>query len=160
MKRLWAPWRMEYIERVDDAKKGCFLCAAAECRDEEDEKQRFVLWRTGNWMVVMNRWPYNNGHLLIAPVRHISDIEAVEDEQFAEFGSLVRRCKRRLSQVMSPEGFNLGLNLGRIAGAGVEDHLHWHIVPRWNGDTNFMPVTASTKVIPQSLRELYELLRQ
>ncbi len=158
MNRLWAPWRMEYIAGVDE-ESSCFLCEAAVSEGEAEDKERLLLWRTGHWLVVMNRWPYNNGHLLIAPKRHTSDIEAIADEEFAELGAILRRCKQRLTEVMSPDGFNLGLNLGRVAGAGVEDHLHWHIVPRWNGDTNFMPVLSSTKIIPQSLRELYELLR-
>ena len=158
MDRLWAPWRMEYIEVVDE-EEDCFLCQAARCEGEKRKRELLMVWRSENWVVVMNRWPYNNGHLLIAPRNHLSDIDGLEKGRFAGFGSMLKHCKQRLTEVMSPDGFNVGLNLGRVAGAGIEDHLHWHIVPRWNGDTNFMPAVCSTKVIPQSLEELYDLLR-
>ncbi len=158
MEKIWAPWRMEYIAEIDEEKK-CFLCEAAGCDEAAREKELLVLWRTEHWLTVMNRWPYSNGHLLIAPKYHTSDLEAIEENHFNEFGRLLGLCKRRLTEVMSPDGFNIGLNMGRVAGAGLEDHLHWHIVPRWNGDTNFMPVISSTKVIPQALHELFDLLR-
>lgn len=156
MERLWAPWRMEYIAAVND-EKNCFLCAAASCRGEE--KEHLMLWRTDRCVVVMNRWPYNNGHLLIAPKKHVSDIGALKEADFTEFGTLLQHCRRELSRLITPDGFNVGLNLGRTAGAGVADHLHWHIVPRWNGDTNFMTSVGSVKVIPQSLGELYDCLK-
>ncbi len=158
MENIWAPWRMEYIAGVDEEKE-CFLCKAAACEGREREKELLVLWRTENWLAVMNRWPYSNGHLLIAPKAHTPDIEDFEDGQFAAFGNLLKHCKKRIREVMSPDGFNIGLNMGRVAGAGVEGHLHWHIVPRWGGDTNFMPVVSSTKVIPQALEDLYNLLK-
>ncbi len=154
--KLWAPWRMEYIAEVD-SENDCFLCDAANC-EEENKKDKLVLWKTNNWVVVMNRWPYNNGHLLIAPHEHIAELDLIDKNFYEEFGIVLHFCKEKLAEVMSPDGFNIGLNIGRIAGAGVEDHLHWHIVPRWNGDTNFMPVLTGTKVIPQSLLALYELL--
>ena len=155
MDRLWAPWRMEYILSVDKG-DGCFLCKAAA---SQDDRASFVLWRGTMSLVVMNRWPYNNGHLLVAPTRHVADLADLTEDELREQMAMLQRCRRNLSAVMSPDGFNVGLNLGRPAGAGVEDHLHWHIVPRWSGDTNFMSVTAATKVIPQSLDELWELLR-
>jgi len=156
MDRLWAPWRMEYIEQVDRP-KGCFLCRAAET---DDERAALVLWRSESCLAVMNRWPYNNGHLLIAPMRHVGGLEDLTDDELAQQMAMLKRCRAGLAAVMSPDGFNVGLNLGRPAGAGVEDHIHWHIVPRWSGDTNFMPVAAATKVIPQSLETLWELLRE
>ena len=156
MDRLWAPWRMEYIEEVDQP-HGCFLCRAAQT---DDDRAALVLWRSDECLAVMNRWPYNNGHLLIAPLRHTGELEELTENELAEQMTMLKRCRANLAAVMSPDGFNVGLNLGRSAGAGVEDHLHWHIVPRWNGDTNFMPVAAAAKVIPQSLETLWELLRE
>jgi len=156
MQRLWAPWRMEYIKGVED-RDGCFLCDAAAC---EDDRERLVLWREGSCLALLNRWPYNNGHLLVAPVRHVSDLAELSEEQLLCQMTMLQRCERNLKRVMSPDGFNVGLNLGRSAGAGLAEHMHWHVVPRWSGDTNFMPVSAATKVIPQSLEELWELLRR
>lgn len=155
MQRLWAPWRMEYIEQVDDD-EGCFLCAAAE---SEDEREKLVLWRNDLCFSLLNRYPYNNGHLLISPYQHTGEMEELGTEQMAAQMEMLQKCRRILKEVMAPDGFNVGLNLGRSAGAGLVDHLHWHIVPRWGGDTNFMSVTGQTKVIPQSLEELWEQLR-
>jgi ATP adenylyltransferase len=148
---------MEYIEGVDDHEDGCFLCHAAA---SDNPRESLVLWQTRDSITVMNRWPYNNGHLLVAPIRHVGDLDELSLDEMTEQMQMLKRCKRNLEAVMRPDGFNIGLNLGRLAGAGVEDHLHWHIVPRWGGDTNFMPVTAATKVIPQSLDRLWELLRE
>ncbi|MCD6405554.1 MAG: HIT domain-containing protein [Planctomycetes bacterium] len=151
MKRLWAPWRMKYIEEIPKT-DGCFLCEAAEAGEAGDEN--LVVWREDLALCVMNRYPYNNGHLLVAPCRHEGEIGSLcEEERAALFGGLVR-AKDLLQKVMSPDGFNIGLNLGRVAGAGLESHLHFHVVPRWNGDTNFMPVLADTKVIPEALSDL------
>ncbi|MBS3764835.1 MAG: HIT domain-containing protein, partial [Planctomycetes bacterium] len=152
----WAPWRMEYILEVDDPHE-CFLCQAARSKNE---REHFLLWHSENCLALMNRWPYNNGHLLVAPREHLADLEDLSDEGLCEQMSMIKRCRLNLEKAMSPDGYNVGLNLGRSAGAGVEDHLHWHIVPRWHGDTNFMPITAATKVIPQSLEELWEMLRE
>ncbi len=153
---LWAPWRMQYISEVDKGGE-CFLCSAAA---SSDDHACFVLWRSQTCLAVLNRWPYNNGHLLIAPKAHKADLAELTDAELADQMAMLKRCERNLSHAMSPDGFNVGLNLGRAAGAGLRDHLHWHLVPRWNGDTNFMPVTASSKVIPQSLEALWEVLRQ
>jgi ATP adenylyltransferase len=147
---------MEYIEGVDKS-EGCFLCDA--CTGEE-ERERLVLWRTEVCVTVMNRFPYNNGHLLVAPVQHVGDLDELSGEQLQCQMLMLQRCERNLRRVMEPDGFNIGLNIGRPAGAGVEDHLHWHIVPRWNGDTNFMAVTGATKVIPQALEDLWGLLKE
>jgi ATP adenylyltransferase len=157
MDRIWAPWRIDYVSQPRKDSQGCFLCAAAQRnRDEED----LVLWRGTHSLCVMNRWPYNNGHLMIAPLTHTADLADLSDEVLLEQMRMLRRARKVLGEVLSPGGFNVGINLGAAAGAGLADHLHWHIVPRWNGDTNFMPVLAETKVIPQSLTELWRLLRE
>ncbi|MFW6118764.1 MAG: HIT family protein [Planctomycetota bacterium] len=157
MDRIWAPWRIDYVSQPQKDSDGCFLCAAAQRnRDEED----LVLWRGAHSLCVMNRWPYNNGHLMIAPLTHTADLADLSDEVLLEQMQMLRRARNVLGDVLSPGGFNVGINLGAAAGAGLADHLHWHIVPRWNGDTNFMPVLAETKVIPQSLTELWRLLRE
>lgn len=156
MDRLWAPWRMEYIKQVDKG-DGCFLCRAAASRDDRAD---MVLWRSEHSFAMLNLWPYNNGHILVAHNEHRADLADMTDAELLDQIRLLKRCQRNLEAVMSPNGFNVGLNLGRTAGAGVVDHAHWHIVPRWDGDSNFMPVIASTKVIPQSLERLWELLRE
>jgi ATP adenylyltransferase len=147
---------MEYIEQVDKPRR-CFLCRAL---DEDQKPERLVLWRNETSFALLNRWPYNNGHVLVAPVQHVGDLDCFTEGELLEQMRMLRRCRRNIKTVMDPDGFNVGLNIGRTAGAGLEDHLHWHIVPRWNGDTNFMPVCASTKVIPQSLHSLRELLKE
>ncbi len=156
MRRLWAPWRMQYIGGIEQNEE-CFLCEAAKC--DEPAEDNLVVWKDDLALCIMNRYPYNNGHLLVAPLWHEAALEQLAaDARLALFDGLVR-TKGVLERVMSPDGFNIGLNLGRAGGAGIEDHLHFHIVPRWNGDTNFMPVVAATKVIPQSLTDLYGRLK-
>jgi ATP adenylyltransferase len=146
---LWAPWRLEYI--CGEKPAGCFLCDALA----SDEDRRSLLLRRGETCaVIMNRYPYNNGHLLVFPNRHIRDLGEMTREERAESMDLVCDAVEALRATMRPEGFNVGVNLGRAAGAGLEGHVHTHIVPRWNGDTNFMPVLADTKVIPQALADL------
>ncbi|HUG90295.1 MAG TPA: HIT domain-containing protein [Planctomycetaceae bacterium] len=157
--RLWAPWRLPYIksDRDDgDAPAGCFLC---RYRDEDHDDVNHVVARGPFSLVVLNRFPYNNGHLLIAPRAHKGTLEELADEELLDTMHQVRRMIALLGRVLTPEGFNVGLNLGRVAGAGLPGHLHWHVVPRWNGDTNFMPVVGETKVISQSLDALFEILR-
>jgi len=152
MDRLWAPWRMEFIRAAKGP--GCFLCEAVAAPVSED-RRNLLLLRSGPAFVIMNRFPYNNGHLMVAPTRHEGRLEALREEELAELVRLARLSVRALSAEMRAEGFNIGLNLGRAAGAGVADHLHLHVVPRWLGDTNFMPVIADCHVIPQALDELY-----
>ena len=171
MDTLWAPWRMAYIESDEkegstphprtvevgpDADADCFLCQAVF--DTENEHSRHVLRRTELTISVLNKFPYNNGHLLVAPRRHIGRLDGLTAAEQGELLQEIDRWVRMLEKNMNPDGFNIGLNLGHAAGAGLPGHLHWHIVPRWNGDTNFMTVTASTKVIPQSLDALWEIL--
>jgi ATP adenylyltransferase len=147
---------MQYVSRPDK-EAGCFLCAAAVSTDDEGS---LVVWRSTTCFALLNRYPYNNGHMMVAPAEHVAEVEDVEPDQLAEQLGLLKRCKRVLTEVMHPNGFNVGLNLGSAAGAGVPGHMHWHIVPRWQGDTNFMPVVAQTKVIPQALGELWHALRK
>lgn len=156
---LWAPWRLAYIQQskkpADVTGSGCFLCDYAA---DVDDATNLVVARTKLSICVLNRYPYNNGHLLIAPLAHKGDVIDLSDEETADGMRQLQRFVGLYRQVMSPEGFNIGLNLGRVAGAGLPGHLHWHLVPRWSGDTNFMPVVGATHVISQSLQALYELL--
>ena len=166
--QLWAPWRIGYIAgqaRDDDpqpelswlagASPECFLCRAAV---EPDPRRTLTAWRGPAAMVVLNRYPYANGHLLIAPQLHKARLDQLSSDEHLEIMQAISRLTSTLERLMNCDGFNIGLNLGKVAGAGVPGHLHWHLVPRWHGDTNFMPVLADTNVIPQSLEALFELL--
>ena len=155
MKVLWAPWRMDYVAS-DNEEEGCIFCPGVERGNDE---RRLILYVGSFTMVVMNRFPYNNGHLLVAPVRHVAGLESLSNEETLDLMGMVRRSIGALKKIMNPEGFNVGLNLGRVAGAGMEDHMHFHIVPRWNGDTNFMTVQGDVRVIPEHIRETYGKLR-
>jgi ATP adenylyltransferase len=154
MKVLWAPWRMGYI-LSNDKDNGCIFCPG---KDRRRDDERLILWVGLHTIVLMNRYPYNNGHLLIAPVKHVSDLDQLNNKESLDLLGMVRKTIRILKEVMNPEGFNVGLNLGRVAGAGVEEHLHYHVVPRWNGDTNFMAVLGDVRVIPEHLKETYKKL--
>jgi len=156
-KNLWAPWRISYVKGLEKEDKGCFICNSS--RDFEKDGENLVLWRTELSLVMLNRFPYNNGHMLIAPLRHIPELEQAEEPELLELIKLIREVKKVLSMSVSPHGFNVGLNLGRCAGAGLPGHLHFHVVPRWDGDTNFMAVTSDTAVISQGLSELLEDLK-
>ena len=154
MKVLWAPWRMDYI-LSDKEDEGCIFCPGKERGKDEN---RLILYAGSLTMVIMNRYPYNNGHLLVAPVRHVPGLESLSNEETLDVMGMVRLSIDVLKKVMNPEGFNVGLNLGRVAGAGMEDHMHFHIVPRWNGDTNFMTVHGDVRVIPEHIQETYRKL--
>jgi len=154
VKNLWAPWRMEYIGNLQGNR--CFLCRAWE---DTDDEANLVLWRGKGTFVIFNRFPYSNGHLMVATAQHGRMLDDLDDQDMVELMRTTARMQRLLEQVVHAQGFNIGLNLGRLAGAGVTDHLHLHIVPRWEGDTNFMPVLAGVKVIPQSLQDLYRTLK-
>ena len=156
-KNLWAPWRIKYIEGLTE-KSGCFICHNLE--NPQDDDKNLVLWRCDRSIVILNHFPYNNGHLLIAPARHIFGLDQASDEELLELTKLVRESQKALSAAIKPHGFNVGMNFGRCAGAGLPEHLHIHIVPRWDGDTNFMNVCSDTDVISQSLTELFEQLKQ
>ena len=169
METLWAPWRLGYIVGEDKppeplpaaqflsgAEKDCFLC---QCAPEGEDRPRLVVARDERTITILNRYPYNNGHLLVAPRRHAGRLDELSAEEHLALLQTVTRMVAVLERIARPEGFNVGLNLGRVAGAGLPGHLHWHIVPRWPGDTNFMPVLAGVRVIPQSLDALWELVR-
>ncbi len=156
MEKLWAPWRMKYVQNTDSCEGGCVFCLEEGC---DDIKCR-ILQRGKHAFVIMNIYPYNNGHLLIAPYRHTADLAGLTPEEKLEIMELLGLWTKILKKAMSCHGFNVGANLGRIAGAGIADHLHFHIVPRWNGDTNFMPVIGNTKVLPESLEDCYCQLRE
>ena len=155
---LWAPWRIGYITAASKTIEGCFLCHHQAHEDQDDEN--LVLWRSAHCAVMMNRYPYNNGHVLVAPRRHFADLSEATDEEMLDMMHQVRDIQGCLTQAVNPEGFNTGINTGRCAGAGLPGHLHIHVVPRWNGDTNFMSVCSDTEVISQSMAELMILLRQ
>jgi len=154
MDRLWAPWRIEYIlgPKPDD----CLFCIPDS--DQEDGK-RLILHRDQHVFAIMNGFPYNNGHLMVAPYRHVSCLTGLKPEEGANLMELLKVCTQVLSKALSPEGINIGLNLGQAAGAGIEAHLHWHLVPRWNGDHSFMAVCSETMVIPEHLHSTYARLK-
>jgi ATP adenylyltransferase len=151
MKTMWAPWRIEYILGAKD--KGCVFCNALSVSDQ------LTLYKGQNTMVVMNKYPYINGHLLVAPTRHLAMLDELSRAEMGVLLATVEQSVAILKKVMRPEGFNIGLNLGRVAGAGIEEHLHFHIVPRWCGDTNALAVFADVRVIPQHLQETFDLLK-
>ncbi len=155
MQILWAPWRMEYIHSAKQT-EGCIFCPGA---DREDHASRLILHAGLQSMVMMNRFPYINGHLLVAPIRHVPGLDRLSGKESMDLILMVRESVEILKQVMKAEGFNVGLNLGRVAGAGVAEHLHFHIVPRWNGDTNYMTVLGEVRVIPEHIEETYRSLR-
>jgi ATP adenylyltransferase len=154
--RLWAPWRLEYIrgEKPDE----CIFCAAIAA---DDDARRYVLARGDSCFVMLNAYPYTSGHLMVAPYEHVPSLEELGDETLLELMTLTRRSLGALRDAYEPEGFNIGVNQGKVAGAGVEEHVHLHVVPRWGGDTNFMPVVGGVRVLPQSLDDSYaELVRR
>lgn len=154
MKVLWAPWRMGYI--LSEKDQNCIFCPGA---DRTRDAERLILCVGERSLVMMNRFPYNNGHLLVAPLRHVPGLDDLNGKEMLDLLSTVRRAIKILKKVMAPEGFNVGLNLGHVAGAGVEEHMHFHIVPRWNGDTNYMTVLDDVRVIPEHIRNTYSKLR-
>jgi len=154
-KNLWAPWRITYLKSFGKKSKGCLFCRAA--RSQKDGSN-YVFLRSKHAIGILNIFPYNNGHMMIAPQRHVNTLDLLKNEELCDIMEQVRVTTRRLDKILKPEGYNIGINIGRAAGAGIDRHLHVHIVPRWNGDTNFMPVCAGTKVISQSLGALYRQL--
>ncbi len=153
MKRLWAPWRLEYI--LGEKPDCCIFCAMPA---EDKDRENYILYRGRENFVIMNRYPYNNGHLMVIPYRHADVLEDLSDGILAEAMALTRECCRIIRESMHAQGFNVGLNVGEAAGAGIKEHLHFHIVPRWAGDTNFMSVVEDTRIMPQHLTESYEQL--
>jgi ATP adenylyltransferase len=160
METIWAPWRVGYILGEDDAAKpatssGCIFC---DKPDAGDDKTQLIVARAPSSFVILNLYPYNNGHLMVVPYRHVAQLEELSDEEAGELMTVARRAATVLKNQLNCEGINLGMNVGAVAGAGIDAHLHLHLVPRWAGDTNFMPVLAETKVIPQALSAMIDLL--
>lgn len=156
MDQLFAPWRMAYIDSADK-QEGCIFC---DFPKENRDRDRLILARGERVFVIMNAFPYNPGHLMVAPYRHEGEYNLLEEAEFLEMHRYGQRCVKILKTAMSPQGFNMGINIGKIAGAGFAGHVHLHIVPRWNGDTNFMPVVGETKVLPEALHETWEKLKK
>lgn len=169
MNRIWAPWRGEYVESIDSPKSGeCIFCREFTPQESTDSDlsskskknpDKLVLFTDDKAVVMMNKFPYNNGHVLIAPVTHTSEFETLEVEISNYLTKLINLTITSLKDCYSPDGFNIGMNLGRIAGAGIPDHLHYHVVPRWNGDSNFMPAIGETKVMPEHILKSVEKLK-
>jgi ATP adenylyltransferase len=159
---LYAPWRMDYIKSLGQKSPGdggkCFLCEAAQAKDDAERRQRLVLWQTDLIVVLMNRFPYANGHLLIAPKVHKAEARELSEAEWSQMGLETTAAVELLKTAVSAQGFNIGINLGRVAGAGLPGHLHQHVVPRWGGDINFMHVVGQVSVIPQATTQLYEEL--
>jgi ATP adenylyltransferase len=154
LKRIWAPWRMKYI--LSDKSEGCAFCEALQAGDD---KAKFILHRGEKAFIILNTFPYTNGHLMIVPYEHVGDLVRLDAETLADMMLLTQKALQALRDAMGPHGFNVGLNLGEAAGAGIQDHVHIHIVPRWHNDTNFMPALADVRVIPEALPDTYEKLR-
>ncbi|MDD5132602.1 MAG: HIT domain-containing protein [bacterium] len=152
---IWAPWRMAYIKKANEP--GCVFCKKLK---KKDGPENLVLYRGQRSFIMLNLYPYTNGHVMVAPLKHIKDLEKLDTATLAEMIKLTQRMITVLKKVMRPEGFNVGINIGRVGGAGVLGHVHVHIVPRWNGDHNFMPVIGATRVMPQTLAEVYVLLKK
>jgi ATP adenylyltransferase len=155
--RIWAPWRLEYVKDASkDSEEQCIFCVKPA---EDDDEANLIVHRGERCFVILNLFPYTNGHLMIAPYEHLATLQDLDTETTAEMMALSKRAIEILEDRYSPQGYNVGFNQGRVAGAGVEHHIHMHVVPRWGGDTNFMPVLADTRVMPQSLEESYKTLR-
>lgn len=157
MDRLWAPWRLSYVSAGSEKPLGDFIAAADQ---DTNDRANLVLLRTEHSIVMLNRYPYNNGHLLVAPRRAAAELCELTDPEILDGQRVLARMLKTLNEVVHPDGFNIGLNLGKAAGAGLPEHLHWHIVPRWNGDTNFMTVVSDVRVIVQSLDDLWRQIRE
>lgn len=153
MDYIWAPWRMPYI--LEEKPEGCFLCIYPQ---EDNDADNYILYRAKENFIIMNRYPYNPGHLLIAPYRHIGNLEELTESERNEHFELLSRSVQIMKEIMNPDGFNVGANLGAVAGAGLADHFHSHIVPRWLGDTNYIPVLADLRIVPQALSDTYKVL--
>jgi len=166
---LQAPWRMDYIrdlstsgsntQSLQQPPKDCFLCQAVKASSDQERRERLVLWHSDQIIVVINKFPYTNGHLLVAPLGHVADLDLLDEPTLLQLQQATVRCMRLLRRAMSPQGFNIGINLGRCAGAGLPGHLHQHVVPRWSGDTNFMSVVGDVRVVPQAMNQLFDELR-
>jgi ATP adenylyltransferase len=157
MEQLWAPWRLAYVaaDKPPGGEQPCFICRALA---QTEDRRNLIAWRTPRSVAVLNRFPYNNGHLLVAPLAHKARLDELSPDEHLDLMLTIQKLVGVLDGLVQPHGYNIGLNLGLAAGAGLPGHVHWHIVPRWDGDTNFMPVIADTRVIVQSLEAMYDLL--
>jgi len=155
---IWAPWRMEYIDALDDGQDGCFLCRYKD--DPANDRDNLVFWRGRRSLAVLNRFPYTGGHSMIAPLEHLANLGDLDEQTMLEMMRMLRDAQQLLTEVIRAEGFNVGMNIGRCAGAGLPGHLHIHIVPRWPSDTNFITVFSQARVIPITLESLYEQIVQ
>lgn len=153
MEYLWAPWRIQYI--LQEKPDGCILCDKPK---EDNDRENYILYRGKHNFIMLNAYPYNPAHLLVAPYRHEADLTTLTDEERAEHIELLSRSVRVLRDTLNPGGFNTGANIGKVAGAGIDDHFHSHVVPRWQGDTNFVPVLGDVRVVPQAIMDTYESL--
>jgi ATP adenylyltransferase len=158
LERIWAPWRIEYIKQPDKNKR-CFICDMIKEEHKEDKKN-LLLYRGKHSVVLLNKYPYISGHLMVAPIKHTNELSAISSETSKEMWRLTTQSVEVLREAIQPQGFNIGINLGEVAGAGLKTHLHIHIVPRWIGDTNFLPVLSNTRAIAQALEETYETLKE
>lgn len=156
MKILWAPWRMEYLRKYGVGVKRCIFCDAVR----GDDRNHYVVLRSRHSIAMLNIYPYNTAHVMVAPIRHVPRPDLLTDEEAIDIHRTVTLVMKAIEDEYSPQGFNIGMNIGRVAGAGVEAHVHIHIVPRWNGDTNFMPVIAGTKIMPEDLESTWERIRK
>jgi ATP adenylyltransferase len=157
MDYLWTPWRYRYISQTGDPAAECIFCAAANA--SADDREWLVVHRARRHFVILNRFPYTSGHVMVVPVRHVATLEELDDEELVELIRLARDTEKRLRKVYRPDGFNLGMNIGRSAGAGIAGHLHLHALPRWYGDANFMTAVSETRVVPEDLEITWERLR-
>lgn len=153
---LWAPWRLEYIEK-ETPSGGCIF---VDLPKQESDRDNLILFRGENAFVMLNAYPYTNGHLMVAPYRHTAEMSELDDATLLEINKLLGRCLKWIQETYKPDGFNIGVNLGKAAGAGIPTHIHWHIVPRWQGDTNFMTTVGNVRVLPQSLQDSYDRLKE
>ena len=154
MKQLWAPWRMEYImSEIENKNKSCIFC---EFPNKNNDAELLIVYRSASCFVILNKFPYNNGHLMVVPFKHTRDVLELTDKELLDLQQTINKSVKVLRNAMNPHAMNIGMNLGRTAGAGIDEHIHYHIVPRWDGDTNFMPVISDTKVVSESLQASYQ----
>ena len=152
---LWAPWRIDYI--LSEKEDGCIFCKTST---EDNDKNNLILERGKYSFVIMNKYPYNSGHLMVVPYRHTHDIEELSDEELLTIHKQIQTSVKVLRKAFKPDGFNIGINIGKAGGAGIDEHLHYHVIPRWVGDNNFMPVVADVRIVPQSIIDTYNLLKE
>jgi ATP adenylyltransferase len=157
MNQLWAPWRMEYILDAKNESEGCIFCDLSQ---QNDDQKNLIVYRSEKSFVMLNKFPYNNGHVMVIPYQHLAEYTELTDEILLDMQRVIKKTITAIQKSMEPHGMNIGLNLGRTAGAGIDDHIHYHIVPRWNGDTNFMPVISGTKVVSEALEKTWQKLTE